>query len=126
MHDTHSYITLAEAARLTPGRPSTNCLWRWCRKGVLARNGRRVRLEHLRLGGKILTTAAWVEAFGRALAEADSAHFASPATEPAPRAVRPAPAPTTTRAPRRRRSHRTDDRRIAFERATRELEAAGL
>ena len=39
-------ITLTEAAKITPGRPSTNCLWRWCRRGVLSRGGERVRLEH--------------------------------------------------------------------------------
>ena len=75
MHDPDQHIRLGEAAKIAPGRPSTNCLWRWCRKGVLARSGERVRLQHIRIGGKIFTTAAWLEQFGRALAEADSAHF---------------------------------------------------
>lgn len=68
-------ITLTEAAKITPGRPSTNCLWRWCRRGVLSRGGKRVRLEHRRIGGKIFTAPDWLEDFGRRLAEADTQHF---------------------------------------------------
>ncbi len=58
-------ITLTEATKITPGRPSTNCLWRWCRRGVLSRGGERVRLEHQRIGGKIFTAPDWLEEFGR-------------------------------------------------------------
>ncbi len=68
-------ITFSKAAQLSPGRPSTNCLWRWARKGVNARSGKRVRLQHIRIGGKIFTRLSWVEEFGRELAEADAAHF---------------------------------------------------
>ena len=42
MHETENYITLTQAAKLAPGRPSVNCIWRWCRRGVLARSGERV------------------------------------------------------------------------------------
>lgn len=56
-------ITLTEAAKITPGRPSTNCLWRWCRRGVLSRGGERIRLEHRRIGGKIFTALDWLEEF---------------------------------------------------------------
>ncbi len=31
---TDDYITLTEATKIAPGRPSTNCIWRWCRRGV--------------------------------------------------------------------------------------------
>ena len=65
------YITLSQAAKLAPGKPSPNCLWRWCRKGVLSRAKRRVHLRHIRIGGTIYTTAKWVRHFGRRLAEAD-------------------------------------------------------
>jgi hypothetical protein len=51
----NDYITLGEAAKIAPGRPSANCVWRWCRKGVLSRAGQRVRLRHVRIGGKIIT-----------------------------------------------------------------------
>ena len=114
-------ITLTEAAKVAPGRPSTNAVWRWCRRGVLSRGGDRVRLQHLRVGGKIFTTAAWLEDFGRALAEADTRYFDlhEAATEAA-RAAEP---------PRRRRSHRTpsDDRRKRqLADVERGLDAAGL
>lgn len=79
MHEQDQHITLTQAAKITPGRPSTNCIWRWCRRGVLARNGQRVRLEHVRIGGKIFTTRRWVEAFGKSLAEADTTYFDMPA-----------------------------------------------
>ncbi len=69
------YLTLAQAAALAPGRPSANCLWRWCRRGVLARTGARVRLRHVRHGGRVYTRAAWLEAFGRDLADADRQYF---------------------------------------------------
>ncbi|MCC6284283.1 MAG: DUF1580 domain-containing protein [Phycisphaerales bacterium] len=69
------YIGLADAAKLAPGRPSTNCLWRWCRRGVIARGGERVRLQHVRAGGKIFTTAPWVDEFVHRLASADEKYF---------------------------------------------------
>jgi hypothetical protein len=74
-------LNLTEAAKLAPGRPSTNCMWRWCRKGVLARSGDRVRLQHIRMGGKLYTTSQWVQEFGRRLAEADARYFDRAAPE---------------------------------------------
>ena len=68
----NDYITLGEAAKLAPGRPSANCIWRWCRKGVLSRAGQRVRLRHVRIGGKIFTKAEWLNEFGQSLAAADA------------------------------------------------------
>jgi len=121
-------VTLSQAARLAPGRPSPNCVWRWCRRGVLARTGERVRLEHVRLGGRLYTTPRWLEAFGRRLAEADAAYFDAtngdagrePATAPASSASAPAPAP--------RRRRRPTDREEADRRArvAAELDAEGL
>lgn len=69
------YLDLTQAAQITPGRPSSNCLWRWARRGVLARNGERVHLRHVRLGGRILTTRRWLDEFGHALATADARFF---------------------------------------------------
>lgn len=43
------YITLTEVANITPGRPSTNCVWRWCRRGVKSRTGERIHLQHVRM-----------------------------------------------------------------------------
>ena len=35
----NEYIMLGEAAKSAPRRASANCIWRWCRKGVLSRPG---------------------------------------------------------------------------------------
>ena len=116
MHEQSKHITLTEATKITPGRPSTNCLWRWCRRGVLSRSGQRIRLEHVRIGGKIFTTADWVEQFGKALAEADASYFdlEDQALEtPRPRRRRPA-------------SRHAQQRQSAHDQANRELEEAGL
>ncbi len=123
--DASQLITLTEATKITPGRPSTNCLWRWCRRGVLSRGGERVRLEHRRIGGKIFTASQWLDTFGQKLAEADTQHFdlreiiAAEATAKEPRASQR----------RRRRVHppqrrREDPREV--EDAERELDEAGI
>jgi len=113
MHDTAEYITLTEAAKIAPGRPSTNCLWRWCRKGVLSRGGRRVHLKHVRIGGKLFTARKWVEAFGLELAAADTEYF--DLDEEASVAPRP-----------RQRTRSERQREAEIERAERELREAGV
>jgi hypothetical protein len=118
MYAPNEQITLSEAAKIAPGRPSTNCLWRWCRRGVLARTGERVRLQHTRIGGKIFTTAQWIDEFGRRLAEADAAYFELRESDAA------APPPRTR--PNTRRQRYEDHRRVSIEHANRELEDAGL
>lgn len=75
MNESAEHLTVAQAARIAPGRPSPNCVWRWCRYGVKSRAGVRVHLRHVRMGGVLYTTAAWVEEFGLRLAEADVRHF---------------------------------------------------
>ena len=75
MPDQTGFMTLTQATKIIPGRPSTNCLWRWCRNGVKARNGERVRLRHVRMGGRLYTKARWIDDFGDRLAEADAAYF---------------------------------------------------
>lgn len=112
MHETENYITLTEATRLAPGRPSVNCVWRWCRKGVLARSGERVRLQHVRIGGKLYTTADWLSQFGQALAAADASYFN---LEDRPVIVEPAP-----------RGRTEKQRQAAIERAERELKEMGV
>lgn len=44
-------LTLSEACRLLPTKPSPTTLWRWRTKGILV-NGQRIRLECIRVGGK--------------------------------------------------------------------------
>lgn len=122
MHETaeHDHISLNEAARIAPGDVSPNCIWRWCRRGVLSRSGERIKLQHVRVGGKLFTTAQWIEEFGQRLAEADADYFDR--TEGAPAS----PQPQTPRR-RARRSARCDDRRREeLAQVRRELEAEGL
>lgn len=117
---TDDYITLTEAAKIAPGRPSTNCIWRWCRRGVKARGGERVRLQHVRIGGMIYTTARWLEAFGRALADADAKYFdpCEAAVEAARAKELPAPRPA------RRGSTYEQEELREIEEAERELDEA--
>lgn len=72
--DPADYLTLTEAAKITPGRPSNAAIWRWATRGIRVRDGSRIHLEHLRMGGQILTTRAWIIDFGRKLAEANERH----------------------------------------------------
>ena len=114
MHDTtEQYIRLAQAAQIAPGRPSANCVWRWCRKGVLSRSGERIRLQHVRIGGKIFTTSAWIDDFGKRLAEADTEYFELDEQ-------------TIVALPGRPRTRSQKQRLAAIERAERELEEAGV
>jgi len=117
------HLTLAQAAKLAPGRPSANCVWRWCREGVKAASGQRVRLKHVRFGSRIYTTRRWLHDFGLALAEADAAHF-----DRAERARDEAASAMPARRTRRRRAStkQIDDAKRRHEEAVRELEEAGL
>lgn len=119
LHKLDDHLTLTEAAKIAPGRPSTNCMWRWCRRGVLSRTGERVHLQHVRIGGKIFTTARWLDEFGSRLAEADAAHFRLTEEDVCPTPTRPSP-----RKARRERFQR--HRRDTIENANQELEDAGL
>ena len=68
-------ISLSNAAKRSPGRPSSNAVWRWCRRGIKTRSGARIHLEHIRVGGKIFTTAEALDRFFSAVAEDDVEHF---------------------------------------------------
>lgn len=124
------HLTLSEAAKLTPGRPSPNCLWRWCREGICSKGGDRVHLKHARFGGKIFTTKQWLLEFGHSLAEADSAHFGR-----GDETITPADHRSGIKAskpPRDRKARRSLSAQIGcevqsqHERAVKELEEAGL
>lgn len=64
-------LSLTEAAkslpRLNGRRPAISTLWRWARKGV-----RGVRLDYIRVGRGIATSAEALQRFFNALAEADA------------------------------------------------------
>lgn len=77
-----SYISLNEAAKLAPGRPHVASIWRWCRRGIKTRTGGRVRLDHVRAGGKLYTSEAWLTEFFAAVAKADREHFEPDRSEP--------------------------------------------
>lgn len=72
------HITLGEAARLAPSKPSTNSVWRWCRQGVRSASGTVVRLKHVRSGRQLFTSKKWLNRFLRDLAEADSDRWKNP------------------------------------------------
>lgn len=75
-------ISLPAAARLVPGgtaghaNPAT--VFRWTSHGAKAVDGRRVCLEHVRIGNRILTTHAAIRRFIAALSQSADA-------KPAPR-----------------------------------------
>lgn len=77
-HNIHEepLLDMRSAARLMPGQPSPAVPWRMCRKGVLARNGERVFLEHWRYGRKLYTTKTAIKAFAKATAQADAERLA--------------------------------------------------
>jgi hypothetical protein len=60
-------LSLAEAGRLLPGRgvdhPTPSCLSRWIQRGVVGADGRRHKLEAVRVGSLWRTTAAAVRRF---------------------------------------------------------------
>jgi hypothetical protein len=62
--DVTEYLTLAEAAKLIPGRRagkriSKDTIWRWCLRGVA--NG--LRLKSVLIGGQRCTTRTWLQEF---------------------------------------------------------------
>jgi hypothetical protein len=116
------HLALTQAAKIAPGRPSVNCMWRWCRRGVLARTGERVRLQHIRIGGKILTRRDWLEDFGRRLAEADTAYFEAKDAA----AQRLPPRDSRYPSPRRRRPAEPAPSRRACDDVDQELREQGL
>jgi hypothetical protein len=91
---------------------------------VIARSGDRVRLQHVRLGGKLFTTARWLDEFGQRLADADAEYFEIPDEE--------SQAPSAKVSSRRRARHLPPPRRsdqageARRERVRAELEAEGL
>jgi Protein of unknown function (DUF1580) len=100
--DDFRYLTLAEAAKLIPGRHagqrvSIPTMWRWCVRGV--HNG--IRLQSVLVGGRRCTTRRWVQNFIDAMTRAS-----------------PIPAPDSMKLRTPSQRHR------ASERATEELRAA--
>ncbi len=85
--DSHEYMTLTQVANSDrcPGRPSSASVWRWARRGIKARSGKQIHLQHIRAGGRVLVRPEWLDQFFKELAAADSEHFDRRETEPAPK-----------------------------------------
>lgn len=88
------------------------------------RGDERIRLQHIRTGGRVFTTAQWVAEFGAALAKSDAEHFArkdraGAAVPPRPSSFAPQSRPAGARS-QPQRSHRRDTAIDA------ELDAEGL
>jgi hypothetical protein len=71
---TETVLPFSAAARRVPsiraGRPvSPATLWRWSANGCLARDGQRVKLETIRIGGSTCTSLEALERFFRRLSE---------------------------------------------------------
>jgi len=114
------HITLAQAAKLAPGRPSSNCVWRWCCHGVkaarfssrlpmTAATGRRsslcprARFSQIaisRPGGSIGRSCSMIRSIG-----AESSSFASPRPTSHPSRISLAIHSVKRRKPRWTRSH---------------------
>ena len=75
--------TLVGATQLLPkvnrNPLHANAIWRWCRRGV-----RGVHLEHVRIGGRIFTSAQALNRFANALAAADMDRLKARSAQPAP------------------------------------------
>ncbi len=71
--ETSSALTLSQAARTLPTKPSPSTLWRWCRRGCKG-----VRLDYARVGRRIVTTPEALDCFARALAELDACEQSEP------------------------------------------------
>jgi Protein of unknown function (DUF1580) len=60
-------LSLSKAAKLVPGSSGGHAnpctIFRWAETGCRAADGQRVRLEHVRSGGRIFTSAAAVQRF---------------------------------------------------------------
>ena len=74
------YLTISAAAKIAPGQPHLSAVWRWARRGILTRAGGRVFLKHIRAGGRVFTTARWLDDFYAAIEDGDLPHFSNPET----------------------------------------------
>jgi hypothetical protein len=67
------YISMTQAAKLTPSGVSPATVWRWARHGV--KSGlRTIALRHIRVGCRVYTKQQWLDDFYAEVADADLAH----------------------------------------------------
>jgi hypothetical protein len=82
------YLTLSQAARCLPGKPSPTTIWRWMTAGVHG-----VKLQTICVGRIRYTTRAWLDEFLTATTAAADAKLVSaqhlqPSTKPNPKGKR--------------------------------------
>lgn len=70
-----SVISLSEVQNIAPpnrdgSRINFSTSFRWATKGILAADGRRVKLEVMKLGGRLITSREAVQRFAEALTTA--------------------------------------------------------
>jgi len=87
-------ISIEDAARSQLLRiggksPHYSAVYRWARKGVVGKSGKRVKLDHVRIGRRLAVTEAGIEKFLTDLAREDAVYFDRPTAQPVP-ANRPA------------------------------------
>ncbi len=66
-----TWITLSQASKTIPGRPSSSTIWRWIRTGIRTADGDRVRLRHIRVGRRIFISPDDLNRFFRDIAARD-------------------------------------------------------
>jgi len=86
-HSSNSeYLSLEGVAKAIPAvdgrQPHLASVWRWCRKGLKARNGDRIHLRHTRIGRRVVVPVEAVAEFLDAVSVADAAYFADAAAPP--------------------------------------------
>ena len=65
------YLTISEASKNIPGRPSVSTIWRWINKGIGANS---IKLKSIRVGGKRYTTSEMIDEFLIELNDLDRSH----------------------------------------------------
>jgi hypothetical protein len=77
-------LSFSQAARVVPGRGKSgchpSCIWRWATDGIRLRDGSRLKLESVRLGGRYVTSRGAIKRFLSACNDAETVNT-SEATE---------------------------------------------
>lgn len=80
MNTFQDWMTLRQAAKELPTRPHVSTVYRWCLKGC-----RGMRLEHQRIGGRIIVSREGLRRFIESLTAADQATETERETPQSPR-----------------------------------------
>jgi hypothetical protein len=78
--DRDDLLSPDEAARKLRGRVCRQTIWRWCSKGLLTRDSRRIRLPYIRLGRQVLIDPTDLEQFIQQVTDADRRERSAPST----------------------------------------------